>query len=645
MAWGQARSFRWGGNHRLFRQLAGGGPSLAAPTALTAPAASAGSATVPATLTVIIGTYDGNPAPTVAGEWFRDGIGTGETGVALNATVAGSYDWREVATNSQGSAPQQTSNAVVLGAALAAPTALTAPSASADAATVPATLTVTIGTYDGNPVPTVAGQWFRDGVPTGVVTTTLNATVAGSYEWRETASNSQGSAPEQISTAVVLTVPLGWTDTQGIVWRHAFDYTAADVAAQGPIPALTDAQDLDFGSLQYRVAGGPNSQGIGLSLFAIEFLQSGSHTFTLPENLSALGSAVSARFIVRPRGTASQVYRIGSDGVELRVSVSSGTFSAQIYSDAGVTLVATATVASLPAVPDRYVVDVAVTDNGGAGTRVELRVGGALNVATAAEVFTGLSGTEFRVVTASVSSANPLALAFFGLRSGATTATEHTLGNQATALSSWDPNAMPTLAKRFDASQATYSGGFLTVMPDQLGGDAAVIGGSPSETTINGRTAAHLNPSFNATLRFSPPQIDYDETWFIVIVNGRDLTTGLTVGDVSSILRSHIPINIGNQGVWARVTTSWLQSASGYGPDEILAVTYRNSVSLGAILRVNGALEASRAGDAGVASADIRLGSPQDTSYLGEFFWGDGAVSEGHLAQAEVWLMDRWGIT
>jgi hypothetical protein len=87
--------------------------------------------------------------------------------------------------------------------ALTAPTNLIPPSLSGTA-TQGETLTVTSGSWSGNPVPAVSRDWQRDGLSTGQSGPTYTLTagdVGGTITVVETATNSQGSA-QAISNAI-----------------------------------------------------------------------------------------------------------------------------------------------------------------------------------------------------------------------------------------------------------------------------------------------------------------------------------------------------------------------------------------------------------------------------------------------------------
>jgi hypothetical protein len=87
-----------------------------------------------------------------------------------------------------------------------APIQLTAPAFASTTALVGETITVTLGTYIGNPTPTVTRVWRKDSIIlAGVTGTSYTTTAAGTYTVDETASNGVGS-PITRSTVVGVTV-------------------------------------------------------------------------------------------------------------------------------------------------------------------------------------------------------------------------------------------------------------------------------------------------------------------------------------------------------------------------------------------------------------------------------------------------------
>lgn len=237
---------------RLFRapRNQGGGSGLTAPGALTAPSVS-GSAAIGSTLTRTLGTYSGNPAPTVAGRWQRS-TDAGVTWVDVSPSQTGAQyvsagsdgnriRWRETGSNGNTPNVTQNSNVITLTAAAAAPTALTAPNVSGSAV-VGSTLTRTLGTYSGSPTPTVSGVWQRstdagatwaDISPAQTGATYVSAGSNGDrVRLRETASN--GVSPDATQNSNVTTL----VASGGTQIETTFDaqYTSGFVLPQPTAP-------------------------------------------------------------------------------------------------------------------------------------------------------------------------------------------------------------------------------------------------------------------------------------------------------------------------------------------------------------------------------------------------------------------------
>jgi hypothetical protein len=196
--------------------------ALAAPASVTAPSVS-GSAVIGSTLTRVLGVFSGNPTPTVNGRWqintgasWAD-ISPSQTGATyVSAGAAGNQiRWREGATNSQGTA-NHNSNVTTLTAAASAPVATAAPSVSGSAV-IGSTLTRTLGTYSGNPAPSVSGDWqintgasWADISPSQTGATYVSAgSEDNQVRWRETATNGINPDATQFSNVITLTVSGG----------------------------------------------------------------------------------------------------------------------------------------------------------------------------------------------------------------------------------------------------------------------------------------------------------------------------------------------------------------------------------------------------------------------------------------------------
>lgn len=175
-------------------------PAPAAPANTSAPAIT-GTARVGQTLsTTSNGVWTGNPAPTFAHQWRRDGVdisgATGTTYTLVLADLAASIDVEVTATNSEGSATANSNDIGPIEAALAAPVNTVLPVISGTT-TVGQTLTCSEGTWTGNPTPTYSYQWFDDAVAiSGATSSTYLLTASetgGTITCRVTATNSEGS--------------------------------------------------------------------------------------------------------------------------------------------------------------------------------------------------------------------------------------------------------------------------------------------------------------------------------------------------------------------------------------------------------------------------------------------------------------------
>ena len=124
-----------------------------------------GSPTVGEVLSCANGTWAGGPSPTFTVQWLRDGApisgASGSTYEVQEVDAEASLACEVTATNSAGS--KSISTGVVLVAAVA-PNEISGPVLSGSPV-LGETLTCGEGTWEGDPAPTYAEQWLRDGAP------------------------------------------------------------------------------------------------------------------------------------------------------------------------------------------------------------------------------------------------------------------------------------------------------------------------------------------------------------------------------------------------------------------------------------------------------------------------------------------------
>lgn len=106
------------------------------------------------------------------------------------------YSWSTQPASAKGQAD------LITAAELGGPVNTVAPVASGST-TAGGTLSVTTGTWTGNPTITYSYQWFLDGAPVGTDSATSPTTVAGSYYSTVTATNGVSSASADSNTIVV----------------------------------------------------------------------------------------------------------------------------------------------------------------------------------------------------------------------------------------------------------------------------------------------------------------------------------------------------------------------------------------------------------------------------------------------------------
>jgi surface protein len=174
-----------------------------------------GSNALGSTLSSTTGTWSGNPSPTYGYQWNRNGSpipsATSSTYILVVADSSAAITCVVTATNSLGSS-SATSNTITA-QTYTAPANTVAPVISGTT-TLGSTLTSTTGTFTGNPTPTYAYQWRRNGTPIPSATAStyvlVSADSAAGITCVVTATNALGSssATSNIITADTYAAPV-----------------------------------------------------------------------------------------------------------------------------------------------------------------------------------------------------------------------------------------------------------------------------------------------------------------------------------------------------------------------------------------------------------------------------------------------------
>jgi len=188
-----------------------------APVNLVAPSVS-GAAPVGSVLSVDPGQWADPASLSFAFQWRADGTdiagATASSYTSQPGDLGAAVDCVVTATNSGGTLAVASSNAVTVGAALAAPVN-TVPPAISGTAEVGQVLSCAPGTWTGNPVPGLSYQWQRDtgggfaDIP-GATTADYSLAVAddaATIGCTVTAANSEGAASAQATAGPVLSTP------------------------------------------------------------------------------------------------------------------------------------------------------------------------------------------------------------------------------------------------------------------------------------------------------------------------------------------------------------------------------------------------------------------------------------------------------
>ncbi|WP_108261373.1 hypothetical protein [Mangrovicoccus ximenensis] len=200
--------------------------------------------------------YAGNPAPTVARQWLRDGApisgATGASYAVPESAVGSSISCRETATNSQGSI-QSVSNAIGPIVSQYTPPVASV-QISAATATVGATLTLTVSatgdvdtlvpttTLGGNPLTLVWSGTAASATRTATYVTDTPGTLSLSVTATGPLGSDTAAASAVIEAAPVYTTTVAPISTQSVAFFDsgaAFDRNSADI----PVSGTTTAPD------------------------------------------------------------------------------------------------------------------------------------------------------------------------------------------------------------------------------------------------------------------------------------------------------------------------------------------------------------------------------------------------------------------
>lgn len=205
-------------------------------------------------LTCVDGNATGSPAPVVTRQWMKAGVAisgaTATTYTIVSGDAGSAITCVNTATNTIGGVVRTataTSNAISPVAAVA-PSFTGTPSISGSS-TVGNVLTAVNGTAIGQPPPTLTGQWQKNGSnitgATGLTYTTVAGDIGAAITYRNTATNSAGSATASSGAITIVSVPgvapsftrapaISGNTTVGSV------LTCVDGAATGtPTPSIT----------------------------------------------------------------------------------------------------------------------------------------------------------------------------------------------------------------------------------------------------------------------------------------------------------------------------------------------------------------------------------------------------------------------
>jgi hypothetical protein len=272
---------------------AGAPPTPAAPLNVIAPVIS-GTPASGQTLTVSsVGSWAGYPVPTFSYQWQDDGVNIGgataSSFLLTDTQIGGVVTCVVTATNSEGTDSEPSNGLGPVTAALAAPVNTVAPVASGTG-TVGETLSVTDGTWTGNPTPTYAYQWRRNGSNIGGATSSTYLLVladnGADVDCLVTATNSQGSASADSNDiavdAVDVTPPTITNANSGTVEENA---------------TLSFALTADE-SVTWSIVGGADQAQFEISGSTLRWSSNGVRDFEIPADADANNA-----YVVQVRAT------------------------------------------------------------------------------------------------------------------------------------------------------------------------------------------------------------------------------------------------------------------------------------------------------------------------------------------------------
>lgn len=342
--------------------------------------------------------FAGIPIPAVTYQWQRDTGGgfaniagaTSQTYTLTSSDTGNDVRCQATATNSAGNSGAINSETVSIGAALSAPVASTAPTVSGTAY-VGETLTVTPGTYTGNPAPALTYAWEAIGP---LATTSIVGESGTSYVIQpdadrkdvrvtETATNSEGTASQSVTVEDITYRPPEVGSIADVVYtqdsgEQAYDVSGSFTYAEGGAWELGPFTpfDIELAVTQNGVVQMPTDQAYN-GIVTVRYTNSGGiaeGTFEVTVgavgNTAPVGQDNTITFVV-PEGSgldttaptiSSSSPADGATGVAIDADPTI-TFSEDIAFGTG-----SVTLRNVTDGTDIEAFDVAVDTGGGAGT-------------------------------------------------------------------------------------------------------------------------------------------------------------------------------------------------------------------------------------------------------------------------------------